>query len=170
MGTMTEHFVAIPMASDFIGNFRQVDEHIFAGAQPQIPEGIRELRDVYGIKSVVDLQQENALEVQESLACTDLGVDLYSIPLPGVELFHELPDKQVTMALAVLNNPDAWPVFVHCAHGADRTGAIIGIHRIDSGWTLKEALTEMHRYHNAFLEWGMRDTVEDYLERRAKGK
>lgn len=159
---------AVDLTSSYIANFRQVDEHLFAGAQPIISAGIQELRDTYHIKTIIDLQAENELEMSESLACTELGVAFYSISLPGVEFFHELPGKEVTMAMNVINNPDAWPVFLHCRRGADRTGAIVGIHRIDSGWSLKDVLSEMAKYHNSFFEWGMRDTVEDYLEARQK--
>lgn len=160
---------ATDLTSTFIGNFRRVDTGLFAGAQPVIPQGIKELCDIYHIKTVVDLQAENALEASESLACSQLGVPFYSIPLPGVEIFCELPEAQVRKVLAVIDNPSNWPIFLHCKHGADRTGAIVGIHRIDSGWSLQDALAEMKRYHNSWLEFGMRDTVEDYLKARIKG-
>lgn len=154
-----------PLQSNFIPNFRQVGNGFYAGGQPQIPEGIAELRDVYGIRTVVDLQVENAISSAESRACAEVGVAFNQFPLPGLELFHELPLEQVERILVVVNDPHAWPVFVHCALGEDRTGAIIGIYRLGQGWSLAGALDEMKSFHNSPFQHGMRDTVEDWLEK-----
>ena len=44
---------------------------------------------------------------------------------------YEYPSTEtVNAALALLNDAEAGPVFIHCLHGKDRTGLIIGLYRV----------------------------------------
>lgn len=46
--------------------------------------------------------------------------------------------------LSVVRDPARQPVFVHCQHGADRTGMNVAIYRIvEQGWSKEDAITEM---------------------------
>jgi protein tyrosine/serine phosphatase len=40
---------------------------------------------------------------------------------------------------------------VHCTHGQDRTGLIIGLYRLNEGWTKDAAYKEMlvHHFHSS---------------------
>ena len=39
------------------------------------------------------------------------------------------------------------PVFVHCAHGSDRTGCMVGIWRVTrDGWSFDDTYKEMRKY------------------------
>jgi protein tyrosine/serine phosphatase len=72
-----------------------------------------------------------------------------SYPLSG--FFSPSKDK-VDSIMQVLNNPYYWPIFIHCKHGQDRTGLIIGLYRVFyQEWTPKEAYQEMIRY--GFHPW-----------------
>ena len=54
--------------------------------------------------------------------------------------------RQVSTLLATLKRAPQEPVFVHCQHGADRTGCMIGIWRVtQQGWTFPQAWAEMRR-------------------------
>jgi hypothetical protein len=90
------------LSSAYIKNFRQVDEHLFAGAQPKIPEGIAELQDKYSIKTIIDLRSEDELETQESLECTKLGITFYSIPLPSTILLDGAVPRDKVMRIVAL--------------------------------------------------------------------
>lgn len=43
-----------------------------------------------------------------------------------------------------MNDPQHAPVFLHCHHGADRTGLMVGVYRVTfCGWTKEAAIQEM---------------------------
>ena len=53
-------------------------------------------------------------------------------------------DEEVIDFLKVATDPARWPVFVHCQHGADRTGTMYAIYRIAiEGWSKEDAIGEM---------------------------
>jgi protein tyrosine/serine phosphatase len=59
--------------------------------------------------------------------------------------------------LDIVNNPDLQPVFVHCQHGADRTGTAVALYRITvQKWDTEEAIRELQEggygYHTMFKE------------------
>ena len=55
------------------------------------------------------------------------------------------------------------PVFVHCQHGADRTGIIIACYRIrHNKWTSKQALLEAKKYGMSPLEIGMKHYFAEF--------
>jgi protein tyrosine/serine phosphatase len=52
--------------------------------------------------------------------------------------------KDVVRFLRLAGDPARRPVFVHCKHGADRTGMMVAFYRIvRQGWTKKQAIREM---------------------------
>jgi protein tyrosine/serine phosphatase len=53
-------------------------------------------------------------------------------------------DKEITRFLQIVTNTNHAPVFVHCQHGADRTGTMCAIYRIAvQGWSKDDAIKEM---------------------------
>src|SRR5260370_21741263 len=115
------------LTSVYIGNFRQVDENFFAGAQPEIPDGIAELGSKYKIKTIVDIQ---AVMAGEAEACKAAGISFHSMPLPGVEIVTEPPHDKINAIMSVVDDPANAPVFVPCLHIADRTRAIVVLHLV----------------------------------------
>ena len=46
--------------------------------------------------------------------------------------------------LEIVSDPDNLPAFVHCKHGADRTGTAVALYRIKvQNWDAEEAINEM---------------------------
>lgn len=55
-------------------------------------------------------------------------------------------DEDIVRFLKTATDPARHPVFVHCQHGADRTGTMCAIYRVAvQGWTKGEAIREMTR-------------------------
>lgn len=156
------------LVSEFIGNFRQVDENVFAGAQPQIPEGLAELI-VYGVEWDLDLQGHSAKEEQAACGSFIGPFHFLGHPLPGLEIITEPAHEEIDAIVSILcDAAKKGKVFVHCLHGSDRTGCIIGCYRIVQGATVQEAIDEMRKYHNSWIEFGYRGAVEDFYEERVK--
>ena len=52
--------------------------------------------------------------------------------------------KDIVRFLKIVSDSNSVPVFVHCQHGADRTGLMCAIYRIAvQGWSKDEAIKEM---------------------------
>jgi protein tyrosine/serine phosphatase len=124
-----------------IDNFYEVDEHVYRGAQPTY-EGFNYLAKI-GVKTVLDLREDHKQSSGEAQVAASLGMQYVSVPMTGMTPPTE---AQITKILALLEDGKSGPVFVHCNRGADRTGAVIAVYRIDhdrwdNGRALKEALS-----------------------------
>jgi protein-tyrosine phosphatase len=68
--------------------------------------------------------------------------------------------EQVAGLHAIFDNPASGPVFVHCLHGADRTGTVIACYRIaHDHWDNPKALAEAKSDGMSWLERGMQRFV-----------
>jgi tyrosine-protein phosphatase SIW14 len=125
---------AKPLASPRLHNFHQVSEQLYRGAQPD-RDGFLELEKL-GIKTVVNLRLTSS--DRKLLA----GTALVPVDIPAEPWDLEEPD--VLAFLRVVSDPARVPVFVHCSHGADRTGAMAASYRVVvQGWDKAEAIREM---------------------------
>ena len=139
-------------------NFRKVQEHMYRGGQP-LPGGLKRLAEM-GVKTVINLRGEDAGTRAEAAEAKTLGLRYYAVPMPGLS---RPADAQVKQVMALVNDPENWPVFVHCKHGADRTGTIVACYRISKeGWTDGRALAEARQYGMSWMEFGMRNYISDY--------
>jgi tyrosine-protein phosphatase SIW14 len=73
--------------------------------------------------------------------------------------------------LGIVTNPDNWPVYVHCAGGRHRTGAMTAVYRIAiDGWDADRAYREMKEY-DYYSRWGhgdMKDFVYDFYREQIR--
>jgi tyrosine-protein phosphatase SIW14 len=83
-----------------------------------------------------------------------------NVPLQGTNV---PADADVAMALALLNDPAAGPIFVHCRRGADRTGTVIAAYRISHDkWSGEKALHEAQDLGMAWYAGGMKNYIRRY--------
>ena len=55
------------------------------------------------------------------------------------------------------------PLYVHCQHGVDRTGAMMAVYRMEEeSWSNPEAFAEMNFYDANFIWRDLRDFVRAY--------
>jgi tyrosine-protein phosphatase SIW14 len=139
-------------------NFHQVNQGLYRGAQPR-EGGIPQLAAL-GIKTILNLRvadERSRAEEQEARAA---GLNFFNVQMEGLD---RPQDEQVKHALEIIGDPANQPVFVHCKHGADRTGVIIAIYRMThDGWSTEEALREAKRYGLSMFQFGMKDYIKDY--------
>lgn len=144
-------------------NFHQVNEHLYRGAQPH-SDGFQKLAHEFHVKTVVDLRSADEHARDEEILVRAEGMNYFNVPMRGR---GKPTDEQVESALRYINDPQNWPVFVHCHYGKDRTGTIIAIYRITyNNWTATCAISEAKHYRMSWFEKGMKSYIEDYGKRR----
>ncbi len=145
-------------------NFHKVNEKLFRGAQPK-RGGIRRLSQL-GINTIIDLRDNDERSRNEKKEAQAAGLRYFNVPL---DRLGRPSDEEVNRVLALIHSAANQTVFVHCHKGADRTGTVIAIYRIEHDrWTSKQAKEEANRYGMALWQRGMKDYIHDYYQRRHK--
>jgi protein tyrosine phosphatase (PTP) superfamily phosphohydrolase (DUF442 family) len=125
---------AQPVELKGVPNLYRVSENLYRGDQPSL-EGMRNLKAL-GLKTIINLRSFHS--DRDEIGATGLAYEhLY------MQAWHpEVED--VVRFLKIVTDPRRAPVFVHCQHGADRTGTVIAVYRIAvQGWSKAEAIREM---------------------------
>jgi tyrosine-protein phosphatase SIW14 len=127
-------------------NFHGVAPGIWRGAAPSAA-GLQKLK-ARGIRTIIDLRIEKKGQKEEEATAKALGFTRLRIPMGS-----EAPTKkQIQLLFSTLEKAGSAPVFVHCQHGADRTGAMIGLWRVThQGWDFETTWKEMRKY--GFKPW-----------------
>ncbi len=142
-------------------NFHKVNDMVYRGAQPK--SGGLELLKRLGIKTVVNLRNNDARAKQEETSAGVAGLRYFNFPLAR---WNCPQDKEIEQVLSIINNPTNQPVFVHCQRGADRTGVVIAVYRMThDGWTSEQAKAEAKGYGLKPWQLGMKDYIHDFYKR-----
>jgi protein tyrosine/serine phosphatase len=144
-------------------NFHRINEALFRGAQPK-PGGLDLLRQS-GIKTIVNLRDDDRRAQEEGTNARRAGLRYFNIPLGR---WSRPDDKEIEQVLSVINTPENQPVFVHCQHGADRTGVVIAVYRMaHDGWSSERAKNEAKHYGLKAWQFGIKNYIDDFYKRRA---
>ena len=157
------------LSSSSLTNFVQVRPGLYRGGHPD-SAGLDYLKSL-GVERIVDLEVADFIEatpwsISEELdGAAARGLTELSYPMSAFEpAVSDDFDRNMTALLAVLATATpAHPIYVHCKHGQDRTGLVIGLERVeDEGWTPADAHDEMLKlgFHTYFLG------LDEYFENR----
>jgi protein tyrosine/serine phosphatase len=126
----------------------------------------------YGIRTVISLRETDApgklpFEAQEEDYCEAQEINYYRIPPRNWSAPAGPPpvEKGVRKFLAVMSDPDNYPVLIHCFAGIHRSGAYCAIYRMEfEHWTNAEAIAELKAsgYDNLGEELDILGYLEDY--------
>ena len=122
---------------------------LIRGAQPDDEKGVRALRDHFGIKTIINLNDHPNKD--EPKYAADLGIAY--VPLPD-DPFNEEEDRDLHLALlkAIHTAQRNGPVYVHCATGSDRAGLAVALYRVvDCGWDAATALAELRQHQPYYM-------------------
>jgi len=136
------------------GNLYKVSDTLYRGEQPTA-EGFKELEKL-GIRTVVNLRSLHS--DRDELEGTKLGYEHIRM-----EAWDPEPEE-VKAFLEIVTDPGKQPVFVHCMHGADRTGTMAAVYRIViENWDKEKAIDEMRNGPFGFHEvWtGLPEFLEE---------
>jgi tyrosine-protein phosphatase SIW14 len=149
-----------------IQNFWQIDDHVYRGAQPT-DEGFRNLAKL-GIRTVIDLREADARSTAEEKTVTSAGMRYVSVPMTGLT---PPTSEQITKILTMLQDGSVGPVFVHCKRGADRTGLVIAVYRIQHDqWENSRALAEAMSRGMSWLQFPRQNYVLQYRPEQAQAQ
>jgi uncharacterized protein (TIGR01244 family) len=147
-------------------NFHKVSDKLFRGAQPR-KDGLKRLASL-GVKTILNLRGEDEISAAEQQEAKALGLNYYALPMAGLS---RPTDEQVAQALAIINNADNGVVFVHCKHGADRTGVVVACYRMSQeSRTVEQAQSEAQKYGMSWVQFGMKRYLADYYKRLSRDK
>jgi len=150
-----------------VPNLHRVSENLYRGAQPTA-DGFKQLERL-GVKMVLNLRSSRS--DRDEIEGTSLAYE-------HIRMTTWNPDPEnVSRFLKIATDNRRTPVFVHCRHGADRTGTVCAIYRIAvEGWSKGEAIEEMTKggfgYHSIWknLVDYVRDLDVDSIMRSAGAK
>lgn len=115
-------------------NLHKVSDGLYRGAQPTA-EGIKELEKM-GVKTIVCLRSEKSdrdIMGGSNLVLEEMPMNAWNVK-----------EEYVVRFLTIAADQNRQPVFVHCQHGADRTGTMCAAYRVViDGWTKRQAIDEM---------------------------
>lgn len=128
----------------------------------------------HGIRTIMNLQDEfpdpdvrlsvwDSGTIKETELCRQLGVRYVYLPpklIPRRELPHRRPET-IDEFLALMDDPDIYPVLLHCKAGLHRTGVLVAAYRMEyEGRTPRQALQELRA--NGFGLWAS-TAANDYI-------
>jgi tyrosine-protein phosphatase SIW14 len=134
-------------SNELIINFSKVNDVLYRGARLTSIEAVQYLKSL-NIKNVINLQggdlesdigviipwaepgERPEVIAQEKAATLSLGLGFVNIPLNSLEPITKTEDREIDDTLAFMNNKDNQPIFIHCEHGADRTGLLVALYRV----------------------------------------
>jgi tyrosine-protein phosphatase SIW14 len=139
-----------------IANFAHVREGLLRGGHPD-HDGLEYLQRL-GVKTILDLEIGDLIEAtpaeihEEEQTAKEMGFHFVRQPLSAFQPF--VSDAEMNRVLRILGDADQAPVYVHCKHGQDRTGLVVGLERVfNEGWGPGKAYAEMRAlgFHPAFF-------------------
>ncbi|MBX9948565.1 MAG: tyrosine-protein phosphatase [Candidatus Obscuribacterales bacterium] len=142
-------------------NFERVSPTLMRGGAPSF-QALKELKAA-GVKTIVNLRGVGGASKKEERAAKEIGLDYYNIPMG----YSDPNLAKVSSVLDIMRDPAKQPVYLHCMQGADRTGMMVGIHRIlADGWQFDKAYSEMRSHHFKPFLIPMRRTVQAFANGR----
>jgi protein tyrosine phosphatase (PTP) superfamily phosphohydrolase (DUF442 family) len=158
--------VSNPTIKINIKNFGQMDERFYRGGQPK-EKDYKDLA-LLGIRTVIDLREDP--EEYEKPMVEQLGMRYINIPM----IAKKYPTAEATeLFLKTVSDPASGKVFVHCAGGRHRTGAMGAVYRYQFyNWNFEQAYKEMKQY-DFYTSWGhgaFKDFVKDYYSQMQRSK
>ncbi len=109
------------------------------------------------IRTIINLQDEypdpditqsfwNPRTIKETELCRQLGVRYVHIP-PDLISRRAIPESRpqaIDRFLAVLDDPRAYPILIHCHAGLHRAGVMTAVYRMEyQGWSWRDAMQEL---------------------------
>ena len=125
-----------------IDNFAKVNDGYYRGSQP-VDGDYADLAQL-GVKTVINLIGDDDLDEEEQRNVEAHGMRYVNIPMST----RKNPTaQQIEQFLALVNDAESQPVYVHCVGGRHRTGVMTAVYRMTrDGISGEAAFKEMKQY------------------------
>jgi tyrosine-protein phosphatase SIW14 len=134
----------MPSLWEGVMNIIEVVPGLYRSRQPWGDDEFQQIKSL-GIKTIIDLENEPGENYWEENACHHNGLDIYKAPMSGFWAPPEFLMGQIQGKILGSLHVGS-PILVHCRHGEDRSGLVIGMFRRSQGWTKAQAWKEMIDY------------------------
>ena len=139
-------------------NFGKVNETVYRGGQPD-EKGFAELSKL-GVKTVINLRGDDDKAKREENWATKNGMKFINVSLGN---WLKPKDEDIEKVVALLNQAENQPVFIHCKRGSDRTGTVIAVYRMmHDNWTAEQAIDEAKSFGFGWWQIWMKEYINDY--------
>jgi protein tyrosine phosphatase (PTP) superfamily phosphohydrolase (DUF442 family) len=134
----------------------EVGKGLYRGGAPDT-EGVTWLKK-RGIRTVINLRHYHG--VREGAKVRAAGMRYETIPLES----SDAPETQeIELFMSLVTDASLHPIYVHCKHGVDRTGAMMAVYRMEmEGWSNADALAEMDHFGAHKIWHDLRTFVKTY--------
>lgn len=149
-----------------IGNFGQMDDIFYRGAQP-MPDDYKALADL-GIKTIIDLRNDPT--DYEKSSAEAVGIKYINIPMSG---WKSPKDADLQKFLQIANDPETGKFYVHCKAGIHRTGVAGAVYRMSKyGWDYDRSYAEMKKYNfsSGLVHGALKSYVKSYFRKLEESK
>jgi len=147
-------------------NFHEVHPFLYRGGQPTA-EGLKKLKEM-GIGTIIDLRGNPELTYNEGKEARALGMKWINLPMSSQPPTQKQVNTFIKEAEAAASGKSNGPLFVHCAHGSDRTGCLVGIWRVTHDkYDYDKAYQEMRKYYFTPKFTRLSGTVKEYAQEHA---
>lgn len=158
-----------------ITNFHTVIEgQLYRGARVTQKNEYEYLAKI-GIKTIINLQGgdtaisaieggEKSNDIwTEQMILNNFSIEQISKPLNSFEGVTDAEKKSIEDVLNIFSDPAKQPVYVHCAHGADRTGLVIALYMVThEHMSPKEAIRQMRKNGHNFFHFLFTNAMDRY--------
>ncbi|MBY0359042.1 MAG: tyrosine-protein phosphatase [Candidatus Obscuribacterales bacterium] len=146
-------------------NFHQVHPFLYRGGEPT-EAGLKQLQEM-GVKTIIDLRAPSESAIAEGKLAKDLGMKYINLVMTSAPPTKKQVDTVIGAIKKAQETPESGSVFLHCAHGSDRTGCLIGIWRVDQeNWSYEDAYKEMRKYYFTPKFTRLSGAVKEYADRK----
>jgi len=126
---------------------------------------LQEIIDTHDIQTIINLRGERPGEdwYDDEVDIADqMGVDLYSVRFSATRL----PTREGLNQVFQIFDTASYPMLIHCKAGADRTGLISVLYKMEyEGEPLDEALEQLSFFPYLHLPIGPTTAIDKFFER-----
>ncbi len=127
-------------------NFRVVRDGVLYRSARMTPAGLKRVVHDYGIRTVVSLRDADRFDREEEEFCRQQELSFYRLPPRHWDTSNGPAEAEanVRQFRDILDDPDNYPILVHCFAGIHRTGAYVAVYRMErEHWSNEEAIAEV---------------------------
>lgn len=151
-------------AIEDLPNFHEVHPFLYRSGEPTM-KGLHKLKEM-GFDTLIDLRAPSEQKFDEKEAASELGLKYIRLVMTSAPPTKEQVDTLLNTIKKAEKDPTNGKILVHCAHGSDRTGCMIGIWRVSQeNWNYDDTYKEMRKYWFTPKFVKLSGAVKEYAEK-----